>query len=1471
MTALGTLYEEVNSKSASYVVRVGGVSYTVEGFSYNFAMGEVPSANFEIRNPLPAAIVYSAPVEIYAGYNGLLQLVFTGQIETPTPGTTTTTVECSGISRLLRVPYKRLVRVINGQDASVIVAGMLDDAGVTNYAVNLEPWVVGAIVTTVLEFQTWDNAINKVATVDGSPWYELPTGQIRVELRDPWPAPTFFRQYYSGDLRSLTDAERAQWLAGTLPLSAIQPANIVNANAQPRVRDGVRQTTLLSNVRNQVYIEGAVLDVTGPDGEITSARIEARAQSTLVPWITGGRLQDWTFDNELIDTQAKADTVAARKFQMVSRLDQRVALTVDGDPEIVLGKTVNVEDPAYTGITGNWFVYGYSGRMDSSGYSLQLDLRGGVNAGVTPLLSPVADFVFGNEYTAFAKIKQVTPLTTGAVLVTFDGRSSFDPDGTIAAWAWADDQGNTGSGSVISFAYNQALSEIQMTLTVTDNDGLTDSITKRVNIATSSDACGDAGTCAIFAAIKTHMTVSQDGGASWTDVSKAAAAAVGDFISVGTSGRSQFLAGVPLTSQETTTIAIYGTSAGEFYRTDDFLGSTTKYTIPSGRPIVSIWCMNPVGNVIWEWWFIADDAGNVYAFTFWSENSDYGLALYHSDGKLTVNAQLIMQGQITSDASNVFTPLTEGVLIGGDSSDPDTMIRRVQGSIQNQSSVGGTFTFGLGTPVRPNPIPPIDGALRAAILAAGPGHSAQAMAGFLVFSSNAFGGTQPFIDSVKRFGIMFTSGVDPRVWFHDGTAWQPATGLTPATDGQFLVGGFAQNFLLAVLAQLKTFSATDGTTFVEGTTGSPSQIRHVIWELGLLGIYLGAADNGIVKSLDGGDSWGYIRPHAGVGTTWPVGADGKQVAIAFTVADPCPNIYSLARTPGGGGFDIDVLTQGGDTVDQATTASYTTASYTPDPNRTQYALIAVKKQSGTTPPPTLTGNGLTWTLELEGVLTTSPAHNSHNNLYLYKAQGVATAGALNIAFGAGDTNSNWQNCVWIVFDVQGCAITAVQAVRQDDGVVTNTSMTIPLSAFASASNPTLGCIAVMFNANTAITPGSGFTELAEQLSDDPSGGNDLRIQVQYKASSDTSVDWTFANFLNARVMGFALELNLTGPVDNLLNLAGSSWQLVENTRSADSFGLQYLGGSGRMIHLVDDDLPQISFDYGVSWQASNTPPPGYPICTAVAMDAQGERLWGLWRTGNTITADDTAIAYSTDWGDTWIVVEEDLAANHYYLDIACHPTDVNRIVVTGAQSSTGYTWKTTDRGVNWTQSAGPALQNALVYRAHDVPGAGVKSQCVTFSPYGRLIWSTGGRTADGDVYYSDDYGATWTKSDYDVTPPLAEGMVHLLRCGPFGPYYTLHFGRNASSTPIFRSDDHGVHWVAVAPPDVSDDYNGIGYDPLSNTVLFHRDDTSEVWGLDPASGDWADLTSNYNSVGGSVPGVVVQPLTFVGDPPSAGS
>ncbi|MBC7316451.1 MAG: PKD domain-containing protein, partial [Chloroflexi bacterium] len=63
--------------------------------------------------------------------------------------------------------------------------------------------------------------------------------------------------------------------------------------------------------------------------------------------------------------------------------------------------------------------------------------------------------------------------------ITFDGRGSSDPDGTLTAWAWNFGDGATGTGSQIQKRYSAA-GTYTVTLTVTDNRGATGTTTRTV-------------------------------------------------------------------------------------------------------------------------------------------------------------------------------------------------------------------------------------------------------------------------------------------------------------------------------------------------------------------------------------------------------------------------------------------------------------------------------------------------------------------------------------------------------------------------------------------------------------------------------------------------------------------------------------------------------------------------------------------------------------------------------------------------------------------------------------------------------------------------------------------------------------------------------------------------------------------------------------------------------------------------------
>ncbi|MFC2078318.1 PKD domain-containing protein, partial [Candidatus Bipolaricaulota bacterium] len=66
--------------------------------------------------------------------------------------------------------------------------------------------------------------------------------------------------------------------------------------------------------------------------------------------------------------------------------------------------------------------------------------------------------------------------------VQFNGGSSSDPDGTIVAYQWSFGDGGSGTGSLVGHAFATSQT-FQVTLTVRDDDGATDSVTQSVVVS----------------------------------------------------------------------------------------------------------------------------------------------------------------------------------------------------------------------------------------------------------------------------------------------------------------------------------------------------------------------------------------------------------------------------------------------------------------------------------------------------------------------------------------------------------------------------------------------------------------------------------------------------------------------------------------------------------------------------------------------------------------------------------------------------------------------------------------------------------------------------------------------------------------------------------------------------------------------------------------------------------------------------
>ena len=128
-----------------------------------------------------------------------------------------------------------------------------------------------------------------------------------------------------------------------------------------------------------------------------------------------------------------------------------------------------------------------------------------VTVSETPNRAPVARIADG-------KRSGDAPLT-----VSFDGRPSTDSDGTVDTYAWSFGDGTTATGATASHTYSEA-GRYVATLTVTDNDGATDSTTVSVSVGEPPNAAPTARIAGGDREGEAPLTLSFDGtGSSDTD------------------------------------------------------------------------------------------------------------------------------------------------------------------------------------------------------------------------------------------------------------------------------------------------------------------------------------------------------------------------------------------------------------------------------------------------------------------------------------------------------------------------------------------------------------------------------------------------------------------------------------------------------------------------------------------------------------------------------------------------------------------------------------------------------------------------------------------------------------------------------------------------------------------------------------------------------------------------------------------
>ena len=198
-----------------------------------------------------------------------------------------------------------------------------------------------------------------------------------------------------------------------------------------------------------------------------------------------------------------------------------------------------------------------------------------------------------------------------------------------------------------------------------------------------------------------------------------------------------------------------------------------------------------------------------------------------------------------------------------------------------------------------------------------------------------------------------------------------------------------------------------------------------------------------------------------------------------------------------------LLTSGNNTVNQRI---YTTASITPAPNALITVAVMGHNSTSAVASPTLSGGGMTAWTEV-ATITFDAVATPHKRLTIYRAMSPAPgSGPLTITWASSQSHCQWIVSQWTGVEASG--VNGAGAVGQTGSTRADaaTGLTVTLGAPGDAANVDYGVFGVNKNA-VAVTPGSGFTEIAEQ----PSAESPLSDLEAEWATNDNTIDASWAS------------------------------------------------------------------------------------------------------------------------------------------------------------------------------------------------------------------------------------------------------------------------------------------------------------------------------------------------------------------------
>ena len=229
---------------------------------------------------------------------------------------------------------------------------------------------------------------------------------------------------------------------------------------------------------------------------------------------------------------------------------------------------------------------------------------------------------------------------------------------------------------------------------------------------------------------------------------------------------------------------------------------------------------------------------------------------------------------------------------------------------------------------------------------------------------------------------------------------------------------------------------------------------------------------------------------------------------------------------------------------------YSTEAISPAPNALVLLAVMGHRSYGANPSPIVTGGGMTaW--EEVATATFDPVGAPLKRMTLYRAMSAAPgSGPITITFASSVSNAQWIVSQWEGVDISGAngAGAIVQAGSASADAASG--LTLTLAPFASANNSAYGVFGVRSSVGV-VTPGSGFTEIAEVSSAESPGSG---LQAQW-AMGDNTIDASWVTLhgaaLGVEIKGAAASVAsvLVSPADASVG-TGSSLQLSATPRDA---------------------------------------------------------------------------------------------------------------------------------------------------------------------------------------------------------------------------------------------------------------------------------------------------------------------------------